>query len=125
MMLDARWDDPTRLRSYSMPCMPERQTEAQAESVCPSSPLYLPSNLGSVKLDPSLFLHRRPRQSSFDSVFPAASPTRINDAARRTDQSPTKPRRRLEPAAEDVEAGRSSAQIRQAKMRIPGLEKLI
>jgi hypothetical protein len=108
-----------------MPCMPERPTEAQSESVCPSSPLYLPSNLESVKLDPSLFLHRRPRQSSFDSVFPAASPTRVSEGSRRTDQSPTKPRRRLEPAVEDVEAGRAAAQTRQAKMLLAGFENVV
>jgi hypothetical protein len=93
-----------------MPCLPERPIEAVAESECPSSPsFYLPSNLDSAKLDLPSPLHRRPRQTSFDSVFPITAPTRFNEVVRaslvrRTDQSPTKPRRRLEPATEEHEA---------------------
>lgn len=136
MMSDARWDDPSRLRSHSMPCLPERPMEAHSV-LGPSSSsswLYLPSsNLDSVKLDPtSLLHHRRPRQTSFDSVFPVA-PTRFNEAVRtslmrRTDQSPTKPRRCLEPPLGDDACAKYREQdgpIRHATMLHTGHEKLV
>jgi hypothetical protein len=131
MMLDARWDDPSRLRSHSMPCLPERPIEeAESGGGGPSS-WYL-SNLNSVKLDPPS-QHRRPRQSSFDSVFPAAAPTRFNEVVRtslirRTDQSPTKPRRSCLSTTSDeplATYGEEGGPIRQAKMLHTGLEKSV